>query len=317
MNLNKINTKQIITLAIVLAIFALLATIPLFGSSYSIIRFIYFFMYIILSVAWAIFSGTTGYISLASAAFFGIGIYAAALLSETLPLIVIVIIGGLASFIIAFLVGSITLRLKGIYFAMFTFGLVLLIKEVLYYCEINIFNVRGLFVKVYSDNTIYYYLLGILVVLMLTAFFIKRSKFGMALQGIGENEEAAVHIGINVTMVKVLTYSVSALFAGAAGVIMAIKYTYIDPGIAFNPMLSFSPVLMAIFGGLGTLYGPVIGSVIFTYLQEVLTTGKFRDYYMLIFGIVLVAAIMYMPNGIIGLIQNIWKRITGARRAHS
>jgi branched-chain amino acid transport system permease protein len=98
---------------------------------------------------------------------------------------------------------------------------------------------------------------------------------------------------------------------------MATKYTYVDPGIAFNPMLSFSPALMAIFGGMGNLYGPIIGAVIFTYLQEVLTTGSLRDYYMLIFGIVLVASIIYLPNGLVGLIQSLWKRITGVKRAHT
>ena len=147
---------------------------------------------------------------------------------------------------------------------------------------------------------------GIFVVLMLTAYFIKRSKYGLALQSIGENEEAAAHTGINVTMVKVITFAVSAFFIGAAGAIMATRWTYIDPCIAFNPLFSFLPVLMAIFGGMGQLYGPVIGAVIFAYLQEILIT-RFPELYMLIFGVVLVVAILYMPNGLVGLIQKLWK----------
>jgi len=94
---------------------------------------------------------------------------------------------------------------------------------------------------------------------------------------------------------------------GAAGATMATRLTYIDPTIAFNPLLSFMPVLMAIFGGMGQLYGPVIGAAIFAYLQEFLTT-KFPYYYMLIFGIILVVVILYLPNGLAGLIQK-WRRV--------
>ena len=101
---------------------------------------------------------------------------------------------------------------------------------------------------------------------------------------------------------------------GAAGAIMATRWTYIDPGIAFYPFYSFMPVLMAIFGGMGQLYGPVIGAVIFTYLEEILIT-RFSYYYMLIFGAILVIAILYLPDGLVGLIQKLWRRISGARYA--
>jgi len=153
-------------------------------------------------------------------------------------------------------------------------------------------------------------------VLMLTAYFIRRSKFRLALQSIRENEEAAAHMAINVTMVKVITFAISAFFIGAAGATIATRWTYIDPGIAFNPLLSFLPVLMAIFGGMGQLYGPVIGAVIFAYLQEFLIT-RFSELYMLIFGVVLVVAILYLPNGLVGLVQKLWRRISGGQRAYT
>ncbi|GAI47608.1 unnamed protein product [marine sediment metagenome] len=111
-------------------------------------------------------------------------------------------------------------------------------------------------------------------------------------------------------MVKVITFAISAVFMGAAGAIMATRWTYIDPYVAFNPLLSFMPVLMAIFGGMGQLYGPVIGATVFAYLQEVLTT-KFPYYYMLIFGIVLVVVILFLPNGLVGLIPRLvqkWRK---------
>jgi branched-chain amino acid transport system permease protein len=306
MAFSKINWKKAaITRGIPLVLVILVGLLPLYGWTYGITLFTYFLLYIILTVSWVIFSGTTGYISLASAAFFGVGIYAAAILGEEMPLIFVVLIGGAASFVLAFIFGAVTLRLRGIYFAMFTFGLVLLFKELIYYYEINIEGLRGRFVVLQSNETIFYYLLGIFVVTIIVAYLLRRSKFGLALQSIGQNEEAAAHRGVNVTMVKILTFALSATFMGAAGVIMATKWTYVDPGVAFNLMMSFTPVLMAIFGGMGNLYGPVIGAVLFAYIQEVLTTGALKNYYMLIFGTVLILAIVFMPNGIIGLVPRL------------
>jgi branched-chain amino acid transport system permease protein len=317
MSLNKINWKQVaIRGGIPLVLLIALGLMPQYSSGYNLTLFTYFLEYTTLAISWMIFSGTTGYISLASAAFYGIGIYAAALLGESLPLFVIVLIGGVASAVIAFVVGLITLRLRGIYFAMFTFGLVLLLKEVIYYWEIDVTGLRGRFVVLQSNETIFYYLLGIFVITMIAIILLRRSKYGLALASIGLNEEAAAHSGINVTMVKVLTFALSAVFMGAVGVVMATKITYVDPGVAFNPMMSFSPALMAIFGGMGNLYGPIIGAVLFTYIQEILTTGVLKNYYMLIFGAILVGTILYLPNGLIGIIQNIWKRI-GGMRAHT
>jgi branched-chain amino acid transport system permease protein len=263
-------------------------------------------MYIVIAVSWAMFSGPTGYISLAPAAFFGVGVYTSALLGRLLPLPAIIVIGGLASFCLALLVGALTLRLRGIYFVMFTFGLVELLLHFVLWWEVNITGTTGRVVPTMGNTTVYYVMLIIFGVLVVTAYFIKHSKFGLALQSIGEYEEAAAHTGINVTALKTITFAVSAFFIGAAGAIMATRWTYIDPKIAFNPLLSFMPVLMAIFGGMGQLYGPIIGAAIFTYLEEFLIT-RFPYYYMLIFGIIMVIAILYLPNGLVGLIQK-WRR---------
>ena len=105
---------------------------------------------------------------------------------------------------------------------------------------------------------------------------------------------------------KVIAFAVSAVFIGAAGAIWAIRLTYIDPYIGFNYLNSFMPVLMAIFGGMGQLYGPVLGAVVFSYLREILIT-RFPYYYMLLIGIILLLVILYLPNGLVGLIQK-WQR---------
>jgi branched-chain amino acid transport system permease protein len=214
------------------------------------------------------------------------------------------------------LIGFLTLRLKGVYFAIFTFGLLELIKHLLLWFEVKFTGTRGRFVVVVDSDTVYLIMLAILALTLLTAYLLRRSKYGLAMQSIGEQEEAAQHIGINVTLVKVSTFAISAFFIGAAGTIMATRWTYVDPYIAFNMELSFTPVLMAIFGGMGQLYGPVIGATIFAYLEEVLIT-KFPYYYMLFFGTVLVVTVLFLPNGLIGLIQKWQARTTGGKNAHS
>jgi branched-chain amino acid transport system permease protein len=313
MDITRFTSKRFFIPGIIsLVILIALATLPLYGSLYSVILLTTILMFIILTVSWVMFSGPTGYLSLASAAFFGVGIYTSALLlpntGAVLPLLVAVFIGGLASSVVALGVGALTLRLRGIYFAIFTFGLVILILELLNWWEHTISHIRGRFVMLVGNDTIFYIMLAIFVLLMITTYLIRRSKYGLAMQSIGENEEAAAHRGINVTMVKVLTFALSAFFAGAAGAVWATKLTYIDPYVAFSVLFSFLPVLMAIFGGMGQIYGPVIGAAIFAYLQETLQT-KFPYIYMLIFGIVLILAILYLPNGLVGVIPRLVRRL--------
>lgn len=319
MDITRFTSKRFYIPGIIsLVIFIVLVTLPVFGSLYNVILVTTLLMYIILTVSWVLFSGLTGYMSLATAAFFGVGIYASALFLPTkgavLPILVVVLIGGLASSLIALGVGALTLRLRGIYFAIFTFGLVVLIMELVNWWELSVSHLLGRYVILVDNNFIFYTMLGIFVLLMITTFFIQRSKFGLALRTIGENEEAASHIGINVTMVKVITFAISAFFMGATGAIWATKLTYINSHVAFSVLFSFLPVLMAIFGGMGQIYGPVIGAAFFAYLQETLQT-EFSEIYMLAFGVILVIAIMYMPDGIIGLIQKLWRRFRGGKRA--
>ena len=314
MDIVRVFSKRSFLLGSLLLILILLATSPLYSPRYTVVLLSSIFMYVVITVSWAIFSGPTGYISLAPAAFFGVGIYTSAILGKAFPLPAVIGIGGLASFCLALLVGALTLRLRGIYFAIFTFGLVEFIRHLLLFWECTVMGRRGRIVIIVDNTTVYYLMLIIFVILMLTTYLIRRSKLGLALQSIGQEEDAAAHAGVNVTMVKAITFAISAFFMGATGAVMATKWTYIDPYIAFNPLYSFMPVLMAIFGGMGQLYGPVIGAAIFTYLEEFLIT-RFPYHYMLIFGIIMVVAILYLPDGLVGLVQELRRRISGARYA--
>ena len=288
-------------------ILILLATMPMYVSPYLVILLTSIIMYVIITLSWAIFSGPTRYISLATAAFFGVGVYTSAMLGKALPLPILVAFGGLVSFILALFIGLLTLRLKGMYFIIFTFGITELSRHFLLWWETNFAGTIGRFVIFVSHNTVYYIVLIIFLITLLTAYLIGRSKFGMALRSIGENEEAAVHMGVPVVALKTLTFAVSAFFIGATGAIMATRWTYIDPNIAFNSLFSFMPVLMSIFGGVGRLYGPILGATIFAILEEVLST-EFPYYHMFLFGIILVAVILYLPNGLVGLFDKWVKR---------
>jgi len=279
---------------------------PLYAQPYLVILLTSIIMYTIITVSWAIFSGPTRYISLASAAFFGVGVYVSAILGQVLPLPVVIAIGGLVSFILALFIGLLTLRLRGMYFIIFTFGISELIRHSLLWWESNFTGTVGRWVIVVDHTTVYYVMLVIFVMVLLTAYLIRRSKYGLALRSIGEYEEAATHIGINATVIKTTVFAISAFFMGSAGAIMATRWTYIDPRIAFDPLFSFMPVLMAIFGGTGQLYGPIFGAALFAYLEEILIT-KFPYYYMLIFGTILIIVILFLPSGLVGLIGK-WRK---------
>ena len=257
-------------------------------------------MYVVLAVSWAMFSGSTGYMSLAPAAFFGIGMYIMPVLQNSLPFPVIIIVVALLAFVLALLVGLVTLRLRGIYFAIFTFGLVVLMSELSYYIDARLGHSRGRFTIGVDENVLLYLMLALAVATLLTVYFIRRSRYGLALLSIGGNEEAAAHMGVNTTNVKVIFFAISAIFMGAAGVITAPALMYIDNRVAFTTFYSFMPIVMAIFGGMGHFWGPVVGAVIFGYLEKTLR-DQLQAYFMLGFGLMLAVLILFLPNGLVGL----------------
>jgi branched-chain amino acid transport system permease protein len=303
--------RKLLAAGFVLLVLIFLATFPLYGNDYYVSLLAAILMYIVLAVSWVMFSGTTGYMSLATAAFFGVGIMTTAFLEKTLPFPVIVVIGGLLSSALAFSIGLVTLRLKGIYFAIFTFGFVMFIGQTAYYIDSNILgNAWGHDLTIPDPGMLHYTMLGLAVVTLVAIYFIRRSRYGLALLSIGGNEEAAAHMGINTTMVKVILFAISAVFMGAAGAVWAPAMIHVDARIAFNVFNSFMPILMAIFGGMGQFYGPVVGGAVFGYLDRTLRV-ELAQYFMLAFGIILVAVILFLPNGLVGLVSMLQERLRG------
>lgn len=283
------------------SIAALLALLPLFADGYGLSLGIAVLNYAVLATAWALFSGPTRYVSLATVAFFGLGAYTVAVLGELLPWPVVLAIAGLGGVGLALLVGLSTMRLAGAYFVIFTFGLTELIRQLVTWYEVNVTRTIGRYVFLdITQEQIYWQLLALGAVLFLTAFVIERSRLGFMLKVIGGDETVARHSGIDATRVKLALFALSALFMTLTGAIMAPRWTYIDPTIAFNPVVSFQVVIMALLGGVQKLWGPLVGVIPLTLLFEYLN-AYFPNHFSLILGLVFLIIVYLLPTGIAGL----------------
>jgi branched-chain amino acid transport system permease protein len=294
--------QQKVALFVIPLSLILLAFAPRVLSASVVISLIGVLMYLVLTLAWTMFSGPTRLVSLATAALFGLGMYACAILRGHLPIELIVLIAAAVSFMLAVAVGLLTLRLRGVYFILFTFGITALIGSIAHWWETHVTHSVGRHVTGASNETVYVLLLILFAGVLVASFLLRNSASGLALEAIGENQEAAQHIGVNVTRLKVLTFAVSATFVGATGAVMATRLRYVDPSIAFNPLISFLPVVMAIFGGTSKLYGPILGGLILVVLREFLIT-EHPYVYLLIFGITLVVVVLWLPGGLVVLAQ--------------
>jgi branched-chain amino acid transport system permease protein len=312
MNIIRLFTthRKLLSVGFLILLIAFVVTFPLYGGVSRILTLTTMLMYAILAVSWAMFSGATGYMSLAPAAFFGVGIYCMALLQDRLPFPIIIVVGGLISFVLAILLGLVTLRLKGIYFTIFTFGLVVFMSSVINYIEAAIIGRHGWYFHILDPTALLYTMLGLAVVTVLATYLISRSRLGLAMLSIGGNEEAAEHMGINTTRVKVLTFAISAIFMGAAGVVVAPSLIYSNPSIAFSVTYSFIPIVAAVFGGMGHLFGPLAGALLFGFLEKTLM-AQWATYFMLGFGIIMVVVILFLPNGIVGLVPMLRDKLGG------
>lgn len=286
----------------------LVAAFPLVASGYHLALGISYLYFTVLATAWALFSGPTRYISLATVAFFGIGAYTVAVVGEVLPWGLVLVVAALVGVVVALIVGLSTLRLSGIYFVIFTFGLAELIRQLVTWYEVNVHGSVGryIFVEI-SRNAIYWQLLVLVLLVFAGGWLINRSRLGLALRVIGEDETVARHAGIDTTLAKLTLFAVSAAFMTVTGAIMAPRWTYIDPTIAFNPMLSFQVVIMALLGGAGSLFGPLLGVVPLVILFDVLS-AYFPNYFSILLGLVFILIVYGLPQGVVGLVQKHWPR---------
>jgi branched-chain amino acid transport system permease protein len=258
-------------------------------------------MYAGLAVSWAMFSGPTHYLSLATSAFFGLGAYVTAWGFGTLPYAAVVLLGGLAAATFAALIGAAVLHLRGAYFAVITFGLGELVRHAITYFEKSYAHTVG---RVLADTPetpdVYLAVLAVAAAAVGTCIAVRRSRLGLALTGIGADEERAQTLGVNTRRVKIAVFSLSAFFAGALGAAMAVRWTYIEPLSVFNPFIGFQTVLIAMVGGAQTLLGPLLSAIVFSLLNEFLRL-QFPYVFLMLLGALLILLVLYLPGGVASL----------------
>ncbi len=259
--------------------------------------------YVTLATAWALFSGPTRYVSLATVAFFGIGAYTVAVLSETLPYPLVLLVAGLIGMVVAVLVGLATLRLAGVYFVIFTFGLAELIRQLVTWYEVNVTGTLGRYIFLpFSATDIYWQLLGLGAVTLLIGWWIGRSRIGLALKVIGDDEVVAAHAGIDIARIKLALFTVSATIMTLVGAIQAPRWTYVEPSIVFNPTISFLTLIMALLGGATRLWGPLLGAVPLFLMFEWLS-ANFPSHYSIILGCLFIVIVFVVPRGVLAFIE--------------
>lgn len=303
------------SLAWTLAAFALAATVPLYADGYWLSIAVTAMTYIALATSWALFSGPTRYISLATGAFFGIGGYlvATGMSDYEQSFWLMAAIAPLVASVLAALIGLVTLRLSGVYFVIFTLGLAEMIRNLVSWVQNNFLGSRGLYVLTdFSEAHIYWMLAVVSVVIYLFGWGLHRSRLGFALRIIGGDETVAKHVGIDTARAKIILFASTGFFAALVGAIIAPRYSYIEPNVVFSPELSFLVVIMALLGGVHRLWGPIVGVVPFTLLWEAITVS-FPAATTLCLGLAFLLIVYALPHGVVGLAERFASR---GERAH-
>ena len=275
--------------------------VPSLGSEFVVSMALTCLMYIALSSSWSMFCGTTRYLSLATSAFFGVGAYSGALLLEQMAWPQVVMLGALVAAAVAVVMGAAVLHLRGTYFAVLTFGMTELIRHAISYFEKSVTGTVGrVLMQVPDDRTVYLTVLVIAVLAVALSIGVRRTRFGLAMAGIGADEQRAQTLGVNTRVVKVAGFALTAAVAGAVGAAMSVRWTYIDPHTVFNPFIGFQTVLIALIGGAMTLWGPLIAAIVFSVLAETLRL-QVPQLYMMSLGVLLILSVLYLPGGLASL----------------
>ena len=282
-----------------------LAFYPMRGTGYGVRTMLQLFMWIALAQSWNLISGLTGYVSFGHVAFFGMGAYTTAILVTTLgwPWLPACMAGGITAMALALVIGWPCLRLKGPYFAIAMLGLNEVLRVIVSYSEVLTGGGSGLSMPTLHASVPIYYAMG-LVALAVTglAYVIVTSRFGLRLMTIREDEVAAESMGIDTFRYKLYAFLLSAAAPGVVGGLAARDQGYIEPMSVFPLVTTITMIVMVLFGGKGTIWGPVLGAVLLFTFQEIVW-ARFIYLHQLFFGGIIVAVVLLMPRGILGVLQ--------------
>jgi branched-chain amino acid transport system permease protein len=296
-----------------LLLFACLASVPFFTKReyiYSVVILIC--LYTILSHSWNLLGGFTGQISLGHSTFLGVGALVFRYVwLQGVPAYLSLGAAALASLVLASIIGFPSFKLKGHYFSIGTLALSMIAFITIQNVFPGISFVPQEYLRTYSLVPVYYMALVAAAVTIGVVYAVTRSKLGLGLVSVREDESAAEAVGVNTFKYKVISMSLSTLIAGMGGGVFSFyvaSYYYYVP---FNLDYSFDPVLITFIGGPGTVVGPVIGSVCFVLLKELfaISLGQMN---VLIFGIVFVLTILFLPEGLVGLA----KKVRRSKKVH-
>jgi branched-chain amino acid transport system permease protein len=298
-----------VVLAILLLVLAALAVYPVVGTGYGVRSMQQMFMWIALAGSWNLISGLTGYVSFGHVAFFGAGAYTGAILvaSAGWPWPLAALAGGAGALVLALAIGYPCLRLKGPYFAISMLGLNEVLRALVSYFEGLTGGGNGLSLPTLDAAVSIYYVMGVLA-LAVTAgsWLIVTSRFGLRLMTIREDEVAAEAMGIDTFHHKLAAFLLSAVGPGVAGALTARDQGYIEPISVFPLAITVTMIVMALFGGKGTVFGPVLGAVVLFVAQEIVW-ARYPYVHPLLFGAIIVAVVLLMPRGVLGLLQQRWR----------
>lgn len=295
----------------VLGLFPVVVTNP----TYTTIGF-YTLIFMSCTTSWNMFSGASGYIALCAGVWYGVGAYTMALASihwHVAPDAVmfwLVPLGGLVAMVVAVPVGWVALRVRRHTFVVMTIALFFLAQLAATNASFT-GGTSGLFLPYipwnasYYDQPFYYVALGVLVVATLLAAAVRRSRFGLQLMAIRDDEDRALGLGVKVGAVKLTGFALSAFCIGMAGALYAMFIGQIYPQFVFDPLFDLSIALMAFFGGLGTLTGPLVGGLVLESLQQWLTvTYSNGSLYLILFGALFLLVVLFMPQGVVVFVRD-------------
>jgi len=273
-------------------------------------------LYVAQGVSWNILGGFAGYVSFGYAAFYGLGAYTTALLwiAGWHPVLTYPV-AGLVAAAFSLVVGVPTLRLSGPYFSIATIG----VGEAMRILMLNLDRITGgasglnLPTAVPSKAWFYEAALVFAAVAFAAAAWVRGSRFGLGLSALRLDQEAAESLGVRTALFKNLAHVLSAFLVGACGGLFATYFQYVHPDTDFSFTESISLVLICLIGGLGTLWGPVVGAVIFFAVQNYLQTS-YPNLYLLVYGVLLILVLLFEPRGLAGLAARLRGRGSAAPR---
>ncbi len=297
-------TGNPVALGVALAIMVALLAVPMTHNGYLEIVFRNILMYATMAYGWNMIGGYTGYVSFGQVAFFGLGAYCSAVLSQfgVDNLLFDVLLACAVNGLFAVRSACPVLQLKGHYFAIATLGIALAITDII--ANLDFFGgTAGLTIHQVDEAhfSIYYYAMWLVALAAIAAtYLIARSKLGFAFVAIRENEDASAVLGISPRRYKITAWAISAMMTGAAGAVFAPANGFLDPSIAFSVDSNVFPIVMALLGGIGTVAGPFIGAILLAGANELLQR-YFINIHSLFFGAMIVLVVLLLPRGLVWL----------------